>query len=108
VHNLTANNKIVRGYFEIKFTFGDFNFREFDSRPGVGKIDYRADKTAAIIQNEFGWFKYPPSPKLPSLWLLLYRQIALYRKSFCGANLHTPEEYNFFCYSPGFSCCIRI
>jgi hypothetical protein len=95
VHNLATNDKIVGGYFEVKFVFGEFNLCKFDSRPGVGKIDYRARKTAAIIQDDLGWFKYLPPPELPSLWLLLYRQIALDRKSFCCANLHTPEDIIF-------------
>jgi hypothetical protein len=95
VHNLTTNDKIVSGYFEVKFVFGEFNFCEFDSRPGVGEIDYRARKTAAVIQDDLGWFKHLPPPELPSLWLLLYRQIVLDRKSFCCVNLHTPEDIIF-------------
>jgi hypothetical protein len=108
VHNSATNDEIVGGYFEVEFAFGEFDFCEFDSRPCVGKIDYRACKTPAVIQDDLGWFKYLPPPELPSLWLLLYRQIALDRKSFCCTNLHTPEEYNFLCYLPTFSCCIRI
>lgn len=94
---LTTNDKIVGWYRNIEFVFSKFNRGNLDSCAGIGKINDRACKALPAIQNNFGELEYLPPPELPSIWLFIYRQAGLYRKS-PSIQIHIHPENIIFLY----------